>query len=94
MSGIARKGLSVTLLVCMLAAPVAAAAPMDRSEGREGATAAGWFGELVEWVGGWMLGGRGPTVGQGFEPVNSEGGTRVTAVSAADGHGAGQDPNG
>jgi hypothetical protein len=93
MSSIARKGLSATLLVFVLAAPVATAAPMEWSEGREATAAAGRVSELVEWVGGWLL-GRGPATGENFEPVNSEGGTTVRAVSAADGHGAGQDPNG
>lgn len=56
MSRIARKGLSATLLVCMLAAPVtAAAAPAERPEGRAKAAAADWVGGVVVWLGGWLI---------------------------------------
>lgn len=90
MCTIARKGLlSVTLLVCLLAAQVAAAAPAERSEGREGAVTAGWVGWVVEWVsGGVLLGGRIDP------PSEREYGPRQ--MSAADGStgGSNSDPNG
>jgi hypothetical protein len=93
MSSIARKGLSATLLVFVLAAPVAAAAPMEWSEGPEGAAAAGWVSELVERVGGWLLLRRGADrPGQTSEDEKGE----IRSLGAADGNdgGGGGDPNG
>lgn len=55
MSRMAKKGFTAALLVCLLAAPIAAAAPAERAGEREAPAAAGWFEGLVEWVGGWLL---------------------------------------
>lgn len=94
MSSIARKGLSATLLVCMLAAPVAAAAtPAERPEGRREAAAAGWVGSVVGWFGDWLIGRFGedaPRQGGAGE----DGKSGVYSASGENDGGAGGDPNG
>jgi hypothetical protein len=91
MSRIARKGFTAALLVCLLAAPIAAAAPAERAGEREAPAAPGWFEGLVEWVGGWLIErGERPT---DRSPTRSKGDIdRVSAENGCDGGGS-LDPN-
>jgi hypothetical protein len=92
MSRIARKGFTAALLVCLLAAPIAAAAPAERAGEREAPASAGWFEGLVEWVGGWLLGTR-----EGADPsLLSERRLTPERIAAGDGNDGGSqsDPDG
>lgn len=92
MSRIARKGLSVTLLVCMFAAPIAAAAPMERSGGRE-EVAVSWVDGLVQWAGEWLT-MRWIEIGPDGSDAR-DGGVVQSMSGAEEGdEGSGFDPNG
>ena len=92
MSRMAKKGLTTVLLVGLLAAPVAAAASPGQATEREAPPVAGWFAELVEWVGGWLIGpeGRLPDRSPTEERRDAE---RHFAANACEGSGS-LDPNG
>lgn len=88
---IPRKGLSAALLVCLLATPVAAAAPMERVDSGEAPSAAGWFDRAVDWVGGWLSAWK-PLPER---PRTEAGGERERPIGAATCDGGGtMDPNG
>lgn len=93
MSRMTKKGLATALLVGLLVAPVAAAASAERAEERGAPAVAGWFEELVEWVGGWLL-GRGDRIPD-RSPTGANNGevTRFSAEHNCEGGGS-MDPLG
>ncbi len=95
MSRMTKKGLTAALLMIgLLAAPVAAAGSGERAEERGAPQATGWFEELAEWVGGWLLGTkseRSPLPEAEIEERDQGG---VAVVWGADDNGPSTDPNG
>lgn len=94
MFGMSKKGLSTALLVCLLAAPVAAAAaPTERGETGQRSVVTGWFGEVVAWVGELLFGAGESVPERPSASRDDDGGPKNSSGFACDGGGS-MDPLG